>query len=324
MAAASTFPLFQLLPAELSDRIWNDALPGDALPENFNIRSFLNVYRKGCWQPRHLTPAEPGFDATNDENNLTLEFRHQLLGGLQFEIPLAFVNNEARRVVLAWIRRLDEFGTKFLMRARVSSGDACATRDPVWVRPFNLWQDALYIPAESWADFLAEPVNRLFEPDLLERTVDVRQRIGQIAISEALFRKEAESLSEILDYYSYIDTLYIASDDEQLDLHVLPSTDDGITGEWWCEFDDDELGYELIFNYSDQCFEFMDSNNWETADEHVLDLCREVSGDFSAALFSLDIQHFRIQKVKLQRGLWPQVLRYRGRSFVDWEHRSQI
>ncbi|KAK3682963.1 hypothetical protein B0T22DRAFT_472338 [Podospora appendiculata] len=322
MTAASTFPLFPFLPAELRDQIWNDALPGNALPENFNIRTFLSVYRKGCWQPRQLTAAEPGFDAANDENNLTLEFRHELLGGLQFEIPLAFVNHEARHVALAWLRCLNEFGFELTMRARDSSADTCAPRDPVWARPFDLWWDALYIPADSWDDFLAEPVNRQFEPDLLERTVDVRPRIGSIAIWEALFRKEAENLAEILDYYGSLNTLYIVSDHEQLDEAEFPSADDGVRGEWWCEFEVDKLSYQLHFTQWNYNFEFVDNNKCEMTDEpHAMDLFRAVNGDFSAALCYANVKTFSIQKVKLLRGLRPQVLRYRGRSFVDWDCR---
>ena len=57
------------------------------------------IIRKGCWEV--LPP-------TSDESKeLPMVFQHHLLDNIQIEIPLAFVNHEARDVALCWIHEQD-------------------------------------------------------------------------------------------------------------------------------------------------------------------------------------------------------------------------
>lgn len=95
--ATTVFPLFPALPFELRDRIWRNALPEPAGPA-------LYLYRgKGCWVARRLTESDPGYIAGSDE--LGFDFRtDQLVYDNQFDVPLCFVNHEARRIALAWFQ----------------------------------------------------------------------------------------------------------------------------------------------------------------------------------------------------------------------------
>lgn len=94
--AITTFPLFSALPFELRDRIWREALPHPAGPALYFYPG------RGCWVSRPLTESDPGFMAGND--GLAFEFRTDRLDhDNQFDLPLVFVNHEARAVALAWL-----------------------------------------------------------------------------------------------------------------------------------------------------------------------------------------------------------------------------
>ena len=106
---------------------------------------------------RRLSKSDEGYDPENDENNLNLEFRHDLLDDAQFEVPLVFVNREARRTALAWVRKQ---GIEIRPREN--------RQYPVFVRPFDPMRDALYVALDKWHDFLCEPDDRQSQPDLFE------------------------------------------------------------------------------------------------------------------------------------------------------------
>jgi hypothetical protein len=91
---AAVFSLFSRLPPGLRNQIWPDALPKKA-------KQAIYFYKKGCWRPRRLTKADVDYDPKNDELNLKFEFHHNLLDYVQFEIPIFFVNREARGITLA-------------------------------------------------------------------------------------------------------------------------------------------------------------------------------------------------------------------------------
>jgi len=186
MAAAatnfSTFPLFSSLALELRDQIWRDALPNEVGPA-------LYFYRKGCWCPRHLLQSDEEYDPENHEFNLNFEFRHDLLNVVQFKVPLFFVNREARNIALAWVR---EHGIE--IRAREDR------QSPVFVCPFNPIRDVLYIALDQWDEFLREPDDRCFQPDLLGPLINFKAAdVTGIAVPEALLRSEvAAALADIL------------------------------------------------------------------------------------------------------------------------------
>lgn len=122
---SSIFPLFSSLPPELRNQIWRDAVPDKVGPA-------LYFYRNGYWCPRRLSKSDKGYDPEKDENNLNFEYRHDLLDDAQFEVPLVFVNLEARGIALAWVR---EQGIEIRF---------CENRQhPIFVRPCDPMRDAL-------------------------------------------------------------------------------------------------------------------------------------------------------------------------------------
>lgn len=186
MAAAatnsSTFSLFSSLALELRDQIWRDALPDKVGPA-------LYFYRKGGWCPRHLSQSDEEYDPQDHEFNLIFEFRHDFLDVVQVEVPLFFVNREARNIALAWVR---EHGIE--IRAREDR------QSPVFVCPFNPTRDVLYIALDKWDEFFREPDDRCFQPDILGQLINSRAAdVTRIAVPEALLRSEvAATLAYIL------------------------------------------------------------------------------------------------------------------------------
>jgi len=198
MAAAATnsatFPLFSSLPPELRDQIWRDALPDQIGPA-------LYFYRKGCWCPGRLLESDEGYDPENDENNLTLEFRRDLIDNVQFELPLVYVNRDARKIALAWMH---EQGIEIRLREE--------RQYLVFSCPYDSMRDALYIALDKWDDFLREPYDRQAQPDLIEKLVDIRADLTRIAVPEALLRSEVATLPEMFEYFSHIRVLFIVVD----------------------------------------------------------------------------------------------------------------
>ncbi|KAI9745723.1 MAG: hypothetical protein M1818_001259 [Claussenomyces sp. TS43310] len=193
------FPLFSRLPRELRDQIWCDALPDKVGPALF-------FFREGCWCPRRLTESDKQYDPADDELNLEFQFRPDLLDDTQFDIPLVFVNREARRVALAWAR---EQG----IEVRPCEG----RKDPFLVRPLDLMRDALYITLDQWDGFLDEPSDRQSQPDLFDRMVNLEPYITRLAVSEALLRREVATLDFLFLHYYRLNMLLIIVD-AQLDL----------------------------------------------------------------------------------------------------------
>ena len=232
--SSTTFPLFSSLPLELRDQIWRDALPEKLGPA-------LYFYRKrGCWCPRHLSKSEEGYDHENDGNNLNFEFRYDLLDDAEFEVPLFFVNREARSTALAWIR---EQGIEI---------HPCEDRHyPVFVKAFDPTRDALYVPLDKWDDFFCEPVDRSFEPDIFEQLVDVKPGITRIAVPEALLRSKLDTLQEIFQYFFQLERLFVVVGAQP----DLQSADNDMKVQRRWEFESTQ-GDALIWDDSRGRFEF--------------------------------------------------------------------
>ena len=269
---SSTFPLFSSLYPELRNQIWHDALPGKVGPA-------LYFYRKGCWCPRRLSKSDEGYDPENDENNLNFEFRHDLLDDTQFEVPLVFVNREARSIALAWVR---EQGIE--IRPREDG------QHPVFVRPFDPSCDALYIALDKWDDFLCEPDDRRFQPDLFEQLVDIKPDLTRIAVPEALLRSEVATLPEMFQYFFHLEVLFVVVD-AQPDLQAADN-DMKVQRRW--EFERTQGG---VFFWDDDrgSFDFRDSKY--VGDEASYRLIKEASKGLSEGLVKNHIHNFEIQPV---------------------------
>jgi len=273
MAAAatnsSTFPLFSSLPREQRNQIWRDALPD-------NVGPALYFYRKGCWCPRRLSKSDEGYDPENDELNLNFEFRYDLLDDIQFEMPLVFVNREARGIALAWVR---EQGIEIRPRE-----DRQYT---VFVRPFDPMRDALYITLDKWDDFLREPDDRLFQPDLFEQPVGIESDLTRIAVPEALLRSEVATLPEMFQYFFNLKVLFIIVDGS-----AVRDSDVKVQRRW--EF---ESTQGRAFFWADDRGGFDSGNSEYIGDEALYRLIEEANKGLGEELAKNHISSFEIRPV---------------------------
>lgn len=199
--AATEFPLFPSLPAELRNQIWRDALPD-------KIRRPLYFYKKGCWCPRYITATDPKYsylhnaehDDYNDDYNRYFLFYHEKLDCVNLELPLFFVNHEAHAIALRWIH---EQGLKI----RFYTDDQ---ESFLVMRPFNPLTDTLYVPSHKWDEINFEPFNRMEEPDIFGRSLRCdNPDFTRLALPEALFQKYPDSLHGMFHWYSNVGKLYV-------------------------------------------------------------------------------------------------------------------
>ncbi|KAL9122111.1 MAG: hypothetical protein Q9187_001333 [Circinaria calcarea] len=272
---SSTFPLFSSLPPELRDQIWRDALPNEIGPA-------LYFYRKGCWCPRNLTSSDEEYDPKDDEVDLYFDFRHDLLDAVQFEVSLWFVNREARRIALAWVR---EHGIE--IRAREDR------RSPVFVCPFNPVRDVLYIAVDECNEFLYEPDDRCFQPDMVEKYIHSGAvNITRIVMPEALFQGEGEvaaALAELMDrYFSLLQGLYILVD-TPLDLQPVK---DGMKMQPRWELKNMEGG-AFFWNHDHGRFDFHGSEH--LIDKALYKLMEEINKRLGEELVKNSIRSFEAE-----------------------------
>ena len=173
--SAVSFPLFSCLPLELRLQIWRDALP-------HIIRPAIHFFQKGCWD-RQLSPP----------NN---EFKYGLglLDIFQFEMPVFFVNREARDVVWAWIRK---HGIKTRAHEDRRSILVCPPSPifvypppPIFVCPFDPIRDVLYVALDKWDEFSSVPYDLRKQMKFPEKHIATKTAfVTRIAVPEALFRR---------------------------------------------------------------------------------------------------------------------------------------
>ena len=188
---SATFHLFTSLPPELRNQIWRAALPEKVGPA-------LSIYKKGLWRPRRLTEGDEGYDPVRDHLNLYFDWRHDRLDNIPFQIPLMYVNREARDLALGWVRR---HGLE--IRPRKDG------QYPICVRPFDPSQDALFVACDKWDDFLWEPDRRLSKMDLFDKLVSWSPALTHVAVSVALLRTELDSLSSMFEYFFNLKVLLV-------------------------------------------------------------------------------------------------------------------
>ncbi|KAJ5261322.1 hypothetical protein N7478_011917 [Penicillium angulare] len=179
------FSRFQSLPTELRLQIWREAMPP-------SLEKPLYFYKKGCWQPHRLTEGDNGYYPDNEELHLEMSFFHDRLDPLHLDVPLYSVSHEARRFALEWIARQgletrfdDEHQSIFL------------------IRPFDPQSSVLYVPKITWIEFLCEESYRLFDEDLLGRSVGCNiAPITCLAVPHDVIIDESDGvLAELLDEY---------------------------------------------------------------------------------------------------------------------------
>jgi hypothetical protein len=305
MAAAATntsiFHLFTSLAPELRDQIWRAALPDE-------VRPVLYFYKKGGWCPRRLLPSDERYNPETNELNVNFEFRHDLLDAVQLEIPLFFVNREARNIALAWIREHN-------IDIRVYAYKYGQLPSPVFVSPFDPIYDALYIALDKWDEFLCEPDDRCFQPDMVEQFIHVQPAdITRIAMPEALFRGEGEvavALAELMvitipfsflylyfsdlrklqdRFFGQLQVLFIMVD-TPLDLQA---TNNGMKIQPRWELENIEGG-AFFWNHDRGRFDF--NENGYAIDEALYKLMEEINKSLGEELVKNSIRSFEVRPV---------------------------
>lgn len=188
----STFFSFSKLPPELRNMIWRHTLDRDE-------GLVLYPYKKGYWCPRLAsTPDDDGFDPIHPEINVVFEFRPDLYR-VRIEVPVAFVNTEARRNAIAWAQEQHPRILTYF------EGYGPNQYEPIFLRAFNSDHDALYVAPGQLGDFIREESDTQFAR---EKEISSPFKRFHIAMPESLVRDEAVELPKILDYYG-LARLYI-------------------------------------------------------------------------------------------------------------------
>jgi len=202
-----------------------------------------------------------------------------LLDCVQFEVPLVFVNREARGIALAWVR---EQGIEIRYRED--------RQYPVFGCPFDPMRDALYIALDQWEDFLCEPYDRQSEPDLFEKIVDVKEDLTRIAVPEALLRSEVASPPEMFWSFYNLKVLFIIVDAQP----DLQSADNDMKVQRRWEFESTHGG---TFFWNDDRGGFDFGGSEYIGDEALYRLIEEANKGLGEALAKSHIRSFEIRPV---------------------------
>lgn len=184
---ATSFTKFPQLITELRLIIWQLALPEP-------LSKPLYPYRKGCWILEDL-----GLEPDPNGEDLSLEFKTSLLEPLRIEIPLYFVNREARGVTI-----------KYVQKHNLTMPRDSAQSHFGFLRHFDHRTDTMFLPLRDVDTFFQEQVDRAHAPDLQDRYVSYSFPIlPRLAIPSTGF----EALKGELDYFfaacGPICTLYV-------------------------------------------------------------------------------------------------------------------
>ncbi|KAE8307037.1 hypothetical protein BDV41DRAFT_71960 [Aspergillus transmontanensis] len=232
--ATGVFTLFPNLPPELRNHIWRDTLPD-------KVRQALYLYKRGCWHSRRLTQDEKGYDHNNDKCNWCHVWRHDLLDPIQLEVPLLFVNSEARGIALAWIQ---EQGLKMSF---YEDGQA-----PTAIRPFDPEHDTLYISLDTWRDFSNEPCELLDPRYGSTHSNCALPTFSRVAMPEELFQYDI-SLFDVFLFYLNLEKAFVifnAQSDIQPEENGLK-----VQRRWELQ---GTQGPTLFWNGDCECFEWRD------------------------------------------------------------------
>lgn len=191
MNPKATFPLFRYLPLELRTKIWHVALPDKDRPG-------LYPYRRGYWHPRWIPPGDKDFDPSH-QPNIDLEFRSDLFDKIKVQLPMLFVNWEARGIALAWAHQ-----KRFKMR--FYKNHQCH----ILTRSFDPMHDALYIAPHQVHSFCEEATERMGYPDICDHIITMAPFLFNAAIPEALlYAEEDDRIRQIFEDFSYLRVIYI-------------------------------------------------------------------------------------------------------------------
>lgn len=191
------FHLFPCLPAELRLQIWRETLPDlDGVT--------LHGYKKGCWDLRDpLSGESEGESGALGRADKILDFRHERLDDVYIDMPIVFVNREARGTALSWARAQG-------IKMDFNTDKACH----VFVLPFNPWQDALFINSHKLDEFCIEPADRLAGLQLRGQSAYSNPEITQVALPHTALTSEMAVFYDLIHWFPRLQVVYIIVDIE--------------------------------------------------------------------------------------------------------------
>ncbi|KAI9690726.1 MAG: hypothetical protein M1820_009857 [Bogoriella megaspora] len=160
--------------------------------------------------------------------------------------------------------------------------------DLVFVRPFSLERDVLYIPFEKWDEFLREPSDRQDEQDLFEHLLAIKSDLTRVAVPEALLQNGMISTYELNLYHWKVKELLIVADPQP---DLLADPDRNMQPSW--EFEDSRSG---AFSWNQERQE-VESRGPRCADEEALSAFLE--GRNKALVAGLVQNHGRKSEVRV-------------------------
>ncbi|CAF9906646.1 MAG: hypothetical protein GOMPHAMPRED_004831 [Gomphillus americanus] len=255
------FRLFPRLPTELRQQIWNAALPRE-------IGQTLYCYKTGCWEPRQLTEVDEGFEPTH-ETNLYLTFQEELLDPVLFEIPLLFVNREARIVAQQWLTRhgIDSYQSK-------------DDHSIVFACRFNTDRDSLYVDHDALSYFIVEPGEREFALDLTGKPLMFSPAsVKHLALPVTVFLPEMgyELVYVLEEFYSHIQEIWMVVWPLP-DFQPLSSLKQNVNRRWEVDPTRNETACQQVYN------EALDGDNKEAIRKvTVQDLVQRVKVEINRA-----------------------------------------
>ncbi|KAM0255637.1 hypothetical protein ACHAQJ_005562 [Trichoderma viride] len=194
-AKSPEFHRFPSFPLELRLQIWRETLPViDGIT--------LHGYKKGCWGlEQHLELGSSDPPCLSASTSLTLDFRHDLLNDVYIDLPIVFVNREARGAALAWAKQQ---GIKMHFSEEKNRH--------VFVLPFDPVRDVLFINTHQWEEFCLEPVDLLSQPDLRGETITSSPEVTQVALPHTAFSDDVPILLDLLHWFPRLQVLFVIVD----------------------------------------------------------------------------------------------------------------
>ncbi|KAE8131638.1 hypothetical protein BDV38DRAFT_290010 [Aspergillus pseudotamarii] len=262
----AVFTLFPTLPPELRNQIWRDALPD-------KVRQALYFYKWGCWRSRRLIEDDEDYNHGNDQLNICYEFSHDLLDPMKIEMPLLFVNSEARGIALAWVKGQN------LQRAFCEDGQT-----PIVIRPFDPAHDTLYISLDAWDSFSNEPCEAVSGSEYYNC---VPPAFTRIAVPEAFFQYDI-SLSDLFHFYYNLEKVFIIPN-AQANIH---SEKKGLKMQRRWELQSTQ-GPMLFWNNDRECFEWKDSA--DINDNAMSTVIKKACDGLDKELMFFEMKSFQVQ-----------------------------
>lgn len=272
--SSPTFPQFSNLPPELRLQIWHQALPE-------KDSAALIFFKKGCWRLRCLSESEQGYDPT-DPHHPHFYFNPELLDDVEVNVPLFFVNREARSIALAWCRS-----------QRISMRFSGNQHSPIFARPFNSQQDVVYVPLDQWDGFLCEPYDGMFTPELYDQCISTYAlELGGIAVPEAQVYSNPSVLHELFEWPYCPAVLYVIVDTPP-DLR-LEYAGANVQRRWEVQT---RPGGSLFYNWKDGHGSFEEGASGHSSHEHLYERIKEASKGLGEGITLHNVRSFALRLV---------------------------